>query len=87
MSMPGIGIAGKRSATRELAELIDSADMILKKLDAVIGIVRMDQNVFYNKYRTMRRTVSHGGGNVAIKVQVSPVGLRIRVSALSPALS
>jgi hypothetical protein len=67
MTKPRVSIAEKREATKELAKLFNSADSLISKLDAIIGIIRYNEVKFYNGYRTVRKLVNTNSGVVSLK--------------------
>jgi hypothetical protein len=67
MPKPRIGIAEKRKATLEMEVLFNSANNVILKMDAIIGIIRNDQVNFYNGYKTVRKLVDTNTGVVALK--------------------
>ena len=69
LSKPRVSIAEKREATKELKTLFNTADTILGKIDAILGIIRYDEVNFYNGYRTVRKLVNTNAGVVALKAE------------------
>lgn len=67
LAKPRVGIAEKRKATKQLESLFNSADSMVGKIDAIIGIIRYNQVNFYNGYRTVRKLVGSNAGVVALK--------------------
>jgi hypothetical protein len=67
MPKPRIGIAEKRKATLEMEVFFNSANNVVLKIDAIIGIIRNDQVNFYNGYKTVRKLVDTNNGVVALK--------------------
>jgi hypothetical protein len=67
MPKPRIGIAEKRKATLEMESLFATANNIVVKIDAIIGIIRNDQVNFFNGYKTVRKLVDTNTGLVSLK--------------------
>jgi hypothetical protein len=71
LSKPRVGIAEKREATKELKTLFSTADAILGKIDAILGIIRYNEVKFYEGYKTVRKLVDTNAGVVALKAGAS----------------
>ena len=67
MTKPRVGIAEKREATKELTTLFSTADSLISKLDAIIGIIRYREVKFYNGYKTVRKIVNTNSRSVSLK--------------------
>jgi hypothetical protein len=67
LAKPRVGIAEKSKATKQLETLFNSADTLVGKIDAIIGIIRYNQVNFYNGFRTVRKLVGSNAGVVALK--------------------
>ena len=67
MEKPRMGITEKKQATVRLGELFTIADATLKKIDAIIEIVRLTQANFYVGYKSARRLVDFNTGVIALK--------------------
>jgi len=71
LTKPRVSIAERREATKTLKLLFGTADSILKKIDAIIGIIRYDEVKFYEGYKTVRTLVDTNAGVVALIAKVS----------------
>jgi len=71
LTKPRVGIAERREATKALKLLFGSADLILKKIDAILGIIRYDEVKFYEGYKTVRKLVDTNAGVVALIARAS----------------
>jgi hypothetical protein len=67
MTKPRVGIAEKSEATKELVVLFSTADSLISKLDAIIGIIRYKEVKFYNGYKTVRKIVNTNSRQVSLK--------------------
>jgi len=70
---PRLGITERRQATLLLASLLKTADAALVNIDATVEIVRLTQVNFYNGYKSARKIVTTGAGNIAVKCLVTDV--------------
>jgi hypothetical protein len=67
LSKPRSGIAERRQATKQLEVLFVNADAIIEKMDYSAGIVKLTQPTFFNGYRTVRKLIETGSGNLSLK--------------------
>lgn len=67
LSTPRTGIADKKKSTQKLVVLFTEADAIVEEMDYAINAVRFKNTDFTNAYRTVRRLVDTGTGNLALK--------------------
>jgi len=58
-----------KTATDQLADLFDSDDTILAKIDLLVEVVRLSQPIFYKAYQDNRKIVDTGTGSLALKIQ------------------
>jgi hypothetical protein len=66
LSTPRSGIAEKKQATQRLVVLFSEADVIIEEMDYAINAVQLKNPDFINGYRTVRRLVDTGAGNLAL---------------------
>jgi hypothetical protein len=71
---PKLGLNETRLATLNLDALIKDNDAILKKLDALMELLRADNPDFYSTYKNLRRVVVLGKATLAMKVTVKDEG-------------
>ena len=67
LGKPRVSIAERREGTKEMASLFNSVDVLIEKLDAIIGIIRYNEVNFYTGYRTVRKLVNNNAGVIALK--------------------
>lgn len=67
LAKPRVGISEKSQATKELEVLFDSSESILKKMDKILGIIRLTQVNFFNGYTSVRKLVDTNTGYIALK--------------------
>jgi len=73
ITKPRVSIAEKREATKELTILFHTADSLISKLDAIIGIIRYNEAKFYNGYRTVRKLVNTNSRVIALKAVANDI--------------
>lgn len=71
---PKLGLNETRQATLNLDALIKDNDAILKKLDALMELLRANNPGFYSTYKNLRRVVVLGKATLAMKVTVKDEG-------------
>lgn len=64
---PRVGVAETKQSTLQLANAFTSAESALGNIDAIIEIVKLTQNNFYNGYKSVRKLIEMGIGSLAVK--------------------
>ena len=61
-----IGIVERKESTRQLELLFAGCDSEIKKMDALVDMLRYTDNVFYTTYYSARKIVSNGHRSLSI---------------------
>jgi len=75
---PRLGIIERKQQTEQLGILFKSNDGILKKIDALVEVVRLSQPQFYSAYKSSRIVIEHGR-SLTVKGAVSESGTNVAV--------
>ena len=67
---PKLGITETRQSTLGLNAVIKENSEILKKFDALFELIRTDNPVLFNSYKSLRKVVVYGKSSLAMKIMV-----------------
>lgn len=84
---PRVGVAETKQSTLQLANAFTSAESALGNIDAIIEIVKLTQNNFYNGYKSVRKLIEMGTGSLAVKGLVTDAAMDEPVKGVTVSFS
>ena len=75
---PRLGIIDRKQNTEQLASLFKANADILKKIDALVEVVRVSEPLFYSAYKSARMVIEHGR-SLTVKGEVKDAATNVGV--------
>ncbi len=64
---PRLGKTDTSQNTKQLANAIADADTSLANIDSIVEIIKLNQPLFYNGYKSLRKPIYSGTGSLSVK--------------------
>lgn len=68
---PRLTLAERKQATEQVIKLFGEADGLLKKVDILVDIVKLNQPIFYTGFKSVRTLVDRGGRKRMLTVTIT----------------